>query len=230
AAEPVREVFRELKPVPPPVADSPKPVISLSPAPPPPVLPPRAAPEAKSIEETLTSRWLVWVGALAIALAGTFLVRYAIENGLLGPTARVTLGLLLGIVLIAGGEWLRRRPLERAIAAVRTDHVPPALTASGLFIAFASVYAAYSLYHLIIPVVAFAGLAIVALVGVGLSLLQGRLVALLGLLGAFAAPALIGSPDPSAWNLFAYLLVVEFACLAVARYQSWWWLALATLA
>jgi uncharacterized membrane protein len=189
----------------------------------------RAA-DAKSIEETLTSRWLVWVGALAIALAGTFLVRYAIENGLLGPTARVVLGFLLGVVLIVAGGWLRRRPLERAIAAVRTNHVPPALTASGLFIAFASIYAAHALYHLLPPIAAFAGLAIVALAGVGLSLLQGRLVALLGLLGAFAAPALIATPDPSAWNLFAYLLVVEFACLAVARYQSWWWLALATLA
>jgi len=228
-AEPVREAFQELKPVPPPVAGRPEPVTGLSPAPPPPTLP-HATPEAKSIEETLTSRWLVWVGALAIALAGTFLVRYAIENGLLGPTARITLGLLLGIVLIAGGEWLRRRPLERAIAAVRTDHVPPALTASGLFIAFASVYAAYALYHLLIPVIAFAGLALVALGGVGLSLLQGRFVAMMGLLGAFVAPALIVTPDPSAWNLFFYLLVVEFACLAVARYESWWWLALSTLA
>jgi uncharacterized membrane protein len=192
---------------------------------------PRAAPvDSKSIEETLTSRWLVWVGALAIALAGTFLVRYAIENGLLGPTARVVLGFLLGMALVVAGEWLRRRPLERAIAAIRTNHVPPALTASGLFIAFASIYAAHSLYHLLIPLVAFAGLALVALAGVGLSLLQGPLVALMGLLGAFAAPALVATPDPSAWNLFAYLLVVEFACIAVARYQSWWWLALATLA
>lgn len=193
--------------------------------------PPREAPvAAKSLEESLTSRWLVWVGALAIALSGTFLVRYAIERGLLGPAARVTLGFLLGAALIALGEWLRRRPLERAIAAIRTNHVPPALTASGLFIAFASIYAAYALYDLLAPLVAFGGLALIAFLGVGLSLLQGRFVALMGLLGAFTAPALIVTPDPSAWNLFFYLLVVELACLAVARVQSWWWLALSTLA
>jgi uncharacterized membrane protein len=185
---------------------------------------------ARSLEETLTANWLVWIGALAIALAGTFLVRYAIENGLLRPGARVTLGLLLGIALMAAGEWLRRRPMERAIAAVRANNVPPALTASGLFVAFASVYAAYALYGLLSPLIAFIGLALVALIGVGLSLLQGRLVALMGLLGAFAAPALIATPDPSAWNLFFYLLVVEVACLAVARYRAWWWFALATLA
>jgi uncharacterized membrane protein len=187
-------------------------------------------PAAKGLEEALTSRWLVWVGALAIALAGTFLVRYAIDHGLLGPTARCSLGLLLGVVLTIGGEWLRERPLERAVATIRANHVPPALTAAGLFTAFASVYAAYALYDLLPPLVAFAGLALVALLGVGLSLLQGRLVALMGLLGAFAAPAMVAAKDPSVWTLFAYLLVVEAACLAVARYKNWWWFALATLA
>ena len=189
-----------------------------------------ARPAAKGLEEALTSRWLVWLGALAIALSGTFLVRYAIDHGLLGPTARCTLGFLLGVVLIVGGEWLRERPLERAIATIRANQVPPALTAAGLFTAFASIYAAYALYDLLPPLIAFAGLAVVALLGVGLSLLQGRLVALMGLLGAFAAPAMVEAKDPSVWTLFAYLLVVETACLAVARYKNWWWFALATLA
>jgi uncharacterized membrane protein len=186
--------------------------------------------DAKTIEEALTSRWLVWLGAVAIALAGTFFVKYAIDNGYLGPAARVTLGFLLGVALAIAGEWLRRRPLQRAIAAIRTNHVPPALTAAGLFTAFASIYAAYGLYDLLSPLVAFVGLAMVALLAVGLSLLQGPFVALMGLLGAFLTPALIGSPNPSAWGLFAYLLIVEAGCLAVARYRSWWQFALWTLA
>jgi uncharacterized membrane protein len=73
-------------------------------------------------------------------------------------------------------------------------------------------------------------LAAVALVAVGLSLLQGRFVALLGVLGSFLTPALVMTPNPSAWGFAVYLLVVEAACLAVARYQAWWWFAFATLA
>jgi uncharacterized membrane protein len=191
--------------------------------------PPSAA-KTRSLEEALTSRWLVWLGALAIALAGTFLVRYAIDHGLLGPAARCTLGFLLGVALTVGGEWLRERPLQRAIATIRGNQVPPALTAAGLFTAFASVYAAYALYNLLPPLIAFVGLAFVALLGVGISLLQGRLVAVMGLFGAFAAPAMVEAKDPSVWTLFAYLLVVEAACLAVARSKNWWWFALATLA
>lgn len=191
---------------------------------------PQAASKPGNLEDALTSRWLVWLGAVAIALAGVFLVKYAIERDLLTPATRVTLGLLLGLSLAVAGEALRRRPLSRAIAAVRPDYVPPALTASGVFVAFASIYSAYGVYSLVGPLTAFTGLALVALLSVGLSLLEGRFVALLGLLGGFVTPALIVTPHPSAWALFGYLLIVECACLAVARYQAWWWLALATLA
>lgn len=191
---------------------------------------PTASAGARSLEESLTSRWFVWLGAVAVALAGTFLVKYAIDEGWLGPATRVTLGFVLGMALAAGGEWLRRRPLELAIAAIRPNYVPPSLTASGLFIAFASIYAAYSLYGLLNPIVALLALAAVALLAVGLSLLQGIFVALMGVLGGFATPILVTSNSPSAWRLFGYLLVIEAAALAVARYNGWWWLALATLA
>jgi uncharacterized membrane protein len=169
-------------------------------------------------------------GAVAIALSGAFFVKYAIDHDLLGPAARVSLGVALGFALAAGGEWLRRRPLSRTIAAVRPDYVPPALTSSGLFMMFVSVYASYSVYALLNPLVAFAFLALVAVFGIGLSLWQGPFVALLGLLGAFVAPALVATPHPSVWGLFGYLLVIEIACLGVVRYRAWWWLAFAALA
>jgi uncharacterized membrane protein len=51
---------------------------------------------------------VVWVGGLALALGGFFLVRYSIEQGLVGPRVRVALGALLAMGLIAVGEWERR--------------------------------------------------------------------------------------------------------------------------
>jgi uncharacterized membrane protein len=102
---------------------------------------------AKGLEEALTSRWLVWLGAVALALGGTFLVKYTIDQGWLVPSIRVSLGFVLGVSLALGGEWLHRRPLQRAIAALQPDYVPPALTAAGIFTAFASIYAAHAMWR-----------------------------------------------------------------------------------
>ena len=184
----------------------------------------------RALEEQITSRWLVWLGAIALALAGTFLVKYSFYRGWIGPAVRVSLGFLLGLALIVGGEWLRRRPLHRASASVRPDYVPLALTAAGLFTAFASVYAAHALYALMPPLLAFAALAVVAFGGVALSLLQGPFVALLGLAGGYLTPILVSVGAPSAWTLFPYVLALSVSGLAVVRYMGWWWLAWAALA
>ena len=52
-----------------------------------------------SFEERFGTQWVVWVGGLALALGGIFLVRYSIEQGLLGPGVRVVLGALLALAL-----------------------------------------------------------------------------------------------------------------------------------
>jgi uncharacterized membrane protein len=181
------------------------------------------------LEERLAARWILWVGAVALALGGVFLVKYAVDEGWLGPATRVTLGFLFGCALTIAGEWLRQRPLQRAIAAVRPNHVPPALTASGLFIAYASVYAAFGLYDLLSPLAAFALLAALSVTAMFLSLLQGPFTALLGIIGGFATPLLIPSEQPQAWGLFTYLLFLAAAALVVVRFTGALWVRVATL-
>ena len=115
-------------------------------------------------------------------------MKYSIERGWLGPEMRVSLGFFFGVVLLLAGEGLRQRPLQRAIATLRPNYVPPAITSAGLFSAFASVYAAFQLYQMIGPVTAFLALATLAALGIALSILQGGMVAVLGLLGGFVTP------------------------------------------
>lgn len=232
APEPAAPAAEELAPAEPPVVVADTADI----VPPPPLPEPEPAPEPVAIaarsggvEQALTSRWLVWLGAVTIALAGIFLVKYGIDHGWLGPATRVTLGFVAGVALMAGGEWLRRRPSERAIAAVRASFVPPALTAAGLFTAFASIYAAYELYDLLLPLVAFLAMAALVAVAIGLSVLQGPFIALLGLAGGFLTPLLVATEEPSVWGLFVYLLFLVAGGLGVVRLMVWWWLAWATL-
>ena len=190
--------------------------------------PPQAS--SQSLEEALTSRWLVWGGSVALAVGGFFLVKFSIEQGWLGPEIRVCLGVVLGALLAVAGEWLRRRPLERALAAIQPSYIPPALTAAGVSILFTSIYAAYALYDLISPAAAFVLLAGVAACAVLMSLAQGPLVAVIGLVGGFLTPWLTSTGEHRPEILFPYLLLLTAGLLAIVRHTARWWLAWLALA
>ncbi len=170
-------------------------------------------------------RWVVWLGALALALGGVFLVKYSIDQGFFGPVARVVAGIVLGLAATALSEPLRRRPpAAKALGPVPQDYVAPALAAAGIVILFASTYAAYGLYQLLPSTVAFLLLAAISLGGATLALLHGRFLALLGLAGAYVVPLLVATEHPSVPPLLAYVLVVTGGCLLLVHWRDWAWL------
>jgi len=174
----------------------------------------------------LVENWLVWLGGLALALGGAFLVKLSIDYGLLTPVVRIVLGVLLGIGLWAGAEWVVwGEPVE-----IRPSNVAQALAAAGAATIFASLFAAYQLYGLLPPALAFPLLALTSAATVLMSLQHGPFVAVLGLTGAFAVPLLVGSDQPLALPLFAYLTLVNAASLALLRHRAWWWLAWVSVA
>ena len=193
--------------------------------------PPQPAPIAPrmSLEERLGTQWAVWVGGLAVVLGGIFLVRYSIEQGLLGPGVRVTLGALLAVALIVAGEWTRRGERLSGIAGLPTAHIPSILTAAGTPVAYADVYAAYALYGFLGPGSAFIMLGLVALATLAAALLHGQTLAGLGLVGAYLTPLLVASEHPDYWSLYIYLAVVTAAAFALARVRMWRWLAIAAV-
>ena len=179
----------------------------------------------RDIEHNLASRWFVWVGGVAVALAGLLFVKYAHDQGLISPVLRVIIGLLIAAGLVVAGEYVRR---SRGVQVV--DYVPAALSAAGLVMGFGVVYAAYGLYDLVSPAVDFVGLGLVALAAFWLSRLQGPLIAALGLLGAYSAPALVTATSPNAWSFFPYLFVIVVASFYTLRGRNWWWLGYLSVA
>jgi uncharacterized membrane protein len=172
----------------------------------------------------VSAQWR-WVG-IAVALGGVFLVRYSIEQGLLGPGVRVTLGALLAIALVVTGEWARRTERLAGIGGLPTAHIPSVLTAAGTMVAYADVYAAYALYDFLPPAIAFILLGLVALATMAAALLHGPALAGLGLVGAYVTPLLVSTGKPDYWSLYAYLAVVTAAAFALARVRMWRWLAI----
>ena len=168
----------------------------------------------------------MWVGGVALGLGGLFLVRYSIEQGLLGPGARIAAGAFFALALIAAGEWMRRRETASPFAAIPSAHIPGVLTAAGTSTAFATVYAAYALYGMFGPAGAFVLLGAIAVATMLASALHGPALAALGLLAALASPLLVSSAEPRLWPVVLYLAFVVFAAYGLARLRLWHWLAL----
>jgi len=208
----------DLTAAPPPLPSSPPslPAVSAAPA---------STPRSISFEERFGTRWVVWVGGVALALGGIFLVRYTIQQGLIGPGVRIALGALLAAALVIAGEWSRRTERRAGIPGLPTADIPSILTAAGTVVAYATVYAAYALYQFLPPGAAFILLGIVALLTLAAALLHGPTLAGLGVVGAFVTPLLVASDQPDYWALYIYIAIVTAAAFALARARMWLWLA-----
>ncbi|MEZ0259608.1 MAG: DUF2339 domain-containing protein [Alphaproteobacteria bacterium] len=186
---------------------------------------PPQPPASSGFEWQFGRRLPVWIGGVAIALSGFYLVKYSIEQGLLTREVRIFLGFIMGCILIYGARYIR---LQKSGMADGT-RIAQALAGSGVAVLYGTVYAATSLYHFLAPWQGFMGMAIITALAVVLALLHGMPIALLGLLGGFLTPALIGSHDPNAPLLFFYLYCLVTGLFATIRRQNWWVLGIPTV-
>jgi len=149
-----------------------------------------------------------------LALGVGFFLRLAFENDWIGETGRIILGLVVGLLLLAIAEYAQR-------------HYPvwaQAVTGGGIAILYFSIYAAFGFYELIDPLPAFLFLALVVLLSGLLALRHESLViALLGILGAFVTPVLLGQDLHDTRLLLAYILVVDIGILGVSTFRNWRW-------
>ncbi len=208
---------------------SPRAAAASVPPSPPPTPPSAPAEPAMGFEERLGTQWTVWVGGVALALGGFFLVRYSIEQGWFGPGMRVFLGGVLALALIAAGEWARRKENLSGIGGVPAAHIPSILTAAGTAVAYADIYAAFALYQFIGAPTAFILLGIVALATLAAALVHGPALAGLGLVGAYVTPLIVSTGKPNFWALYIYLAVVTAAAFMLARARMWRWLAVTAI-
>lgn len=168
--------------------------------------------------ESLRKDWMVWLGGICVGLSGIFLVKYSIEQGLLGPVARIVLALVTGISFHALADWLRRNASEyhQSFAA---------LAGGASIILYAAILASLHLYQLVNPMLAFVLLACVSIATMFLALLHGPVLAIIGILGAYFVPALVSTGSGNILIALGYVLVITASALGLMRYvyRSWLW-------
>ena len=177
-----------------------------------------------SFEDLFGRRLPIWAGGITLAVAGFLIVKYSIDAGLLSPLVRVILGFIFGVGLIAAAEAALRGDL-----VVRDPRIRQSLAGAGIATLYATILVAANVYHLIGPLTAFAGMALVTLLAGGLSLRFGAPSAVLGLVGGLTAPTLVGSEAPDVPLLASYLALTVGGLCALSREQRWLWLGASAL-
>src|SRR4051812_27261246 len=228
APAPVPSVVRAPEPPPPPplappkAAPPPEPPPRLTPPPPPPPRPqapawtaPPPPPPRKPFDwESLVGvKLFSWIAGILFALTVITFLRYSVEHGWLTPPIRMAFGLMTGALLLVGCELPQAR--RYAITA-------NALGAAGIVALFSTFFAAHTLWHLLGAGPTFFLMVLVTAVAVGLSIRHDALfIALLGLVGGFATPALLSSGEDHPFGLFGYLLLLNAGLAWVALRKSW---------
>ena len=174
---------------------------------------PLRRPPAFDWESFTGVKLFAWLGGFALFLGAAFFVKYSIEHSLISPMLRVILGLITGAGLLTGGLWLRRQGYETTVHT---------LCASGIAILYTDIFAAHSFYEFIGPTPAFLFMILVTVAAFLLAVrLDGRYIAILGLLGGFLTPPLLSTGVDRPIGLFSYVALLDAGLAAVALRKRW---------
>lgn len=205
----MREAFAQ------PESDVPPPVVVEPPKPRPAPPPPRPSfmERHPDLERFIGENLINKIGIAVLVLGIGLLLRYAIGKGLINETGQTLIGLGAGAVLVFFAHRLRGS--FRAFSSV--------LVAGGIAVFYTTIAIAFHQYHLIGQTPAF--VIMVAITGLAVALTLGydrKELAVIALLGGFAAPFLVASGDGNYKVLFTYLLILDVGMLVLAGYKKWY--------
>lgn len=159
------------------------------------------------------SNWLIRFGMLILVLGIGFFVKYSIDQGWIGPEMRILGTTFLGVVMYAAGLYFWRTSLNL---------LGQALLAGSACVLYFSAYGASELYELIPQWGGFSwGCGVTILLAASAIRWDSRLIAVLGMLGAYVTPCLfpIFLGDPM--GLAIYLAIPALGMLMIRRNKPW---------
>jgi uncharacterized membrane protein len=173
--------------------------------------------EKREWEQIFGGTWLARIGILALVIGVAFFLKFAFDNNWLGPTGQIILGTIAGLGMLGlgyGYYWRKRYPILTQV-----------FSGGGVAVLYLSIFAASAIYNMIHFYVAIALLLLVSMASAALALRYNSMaLAIIGILGAFVAPFTLGMGE--AWQLLAYVIVVDLGVLFLSTFRNWRWLTL----
>ena len=155
---------------------------------------------------------LVRTGMLVLFVGVAFLLKYVAERTVVPVEARY-IGIILGSLLLLGLGWrLRHKRLGFALS----------LQGGGIGVLYLTLFAALRLHQLLPSSVVLLCLVGIVVVSATLAVLQDSMaLAVIGILGGFAAPILTSTGSGSHVQLFTYYLLLNLSIFGIAWFKSW---------
>ncbi|MEI6533415.1 MAG: DUF2339 domain-containing protein [Candidatus Roizmanbacteria bacterium] len=167
---------------------------------------------SSSPTEATFGRILGKVGVGAIIIGFAFFLQYAITNGWIGPIGQIMIGLLIGVSLIIGGQYIRAKYLQYS----------DILTATGIVILYLSIFSSYSFYQLVDQPIAFVAMVCITVFAFFLSISGSTIsIATIAIAGGFVTPILIHGEINNSFALFLYILILSMAVTGISFYKHW---------
>lgn len=162
----------------------------------------------KYIGENLINKIGIAIVIIGVAI-GT---KYSIEHDLISPLTRVILGYLVGLGLLGVGMKLKKE----------YENFSAVLVSGSMTILYFMTYAAYGFYDLFPQVVAFILMVLFTSFTVIAALNYNKqIVALIGLVGAYAVPFLLSEGAGNVKVLFSYMSIINIGILVIAFKKYW---------
>ena len=169
--------------------------------------------EPQSLETMIGTRWLLYVGIVAIIIGAAYFEKLAIEKGWIGETARVLQGGVVGLALVYVGTRFVRAGYSL---------YGQMISGGGAAILYVSTYAAFNFYHLIDGPVAFVLLVgITAMTAVLADRQRSQGLAVLAVGGGFGTPFLLASGSDAQIALFGYDAILVAGTMYLAHRRNW---------
>lgn len=165
-----------------------------------------------NLENFIGTNLINKIGILILIFGVVIGSKYAIDNNLISPLARIVIGYSISLSLLVFA--LKLKPKYLNFSAV--------LLSGALALLYILSYIAYDFYAFIPQSVAFILMFVFTLFAVLASLSYNKmLIALIGLVGSYAVPFLLSSNSGNILFLFSYMSIINIGILYISFKKNW---------
>ena len=165
-----------------------------------------------NFEAFIGGKLITIIGIIILVIGLGIGVKYAIDNELLGPLARIVLAYIAGGILLFIA--LRLKANYIAFSAV--------LLSGGMASLYFTTFIAYSLYGMFGQIAAFAIMVVFTMFTVFAATVYNlQIIGIIGLVGAYAVPMLLSDGSGKIEIMFSYMVIVNIGILVLSFKKYW---------